>query len=140
MGTITTQDGTQIYTTRTGAQEPESWIRSRLKARFAWAGGLLRQEQREGGALPGLAARLYGAAVGLGDLAGDGEPQPRPARRARGIGPVEALEDKGQLGIRNTDAGVGDLELYLAVLFTHPHHHLAPLGRVLHGVVQKDAR
>src|SRR3712207_1919727 len=54
--------------------------------------GLLRQEELEGGALAGLAAHLYGAAVGLGDLAGDGEPQSRATRRARGIGPVEALE------------------------------------------------
>ncbi len=33
--------------------------------------GLLRQEEREGGALAGLAAHLDGVAVGLGDLAGE---------------------------------------------------------------------
>ena len=46
---------------------------------------LLRKRQGEGRAFPRLALGLYGAAVGLGDLAGDGEPEPGPALRARGV-------------------------------------------------------
>ena len=42
-----------------------------------------------------FAADLYRAAVGLGDLAGYGEPEPRAAFRQDGVEPVEALEDEG---------------------------------------------
>ena len=46
---------------------------------------------------PGRALRPYLAAVGLGDLAGYGQPQARAAIGAGGIAPVKALEDEGQL-------------------------------------------
>ena len=56
------------------------------------------------------------AAVGLDDLFGDGQAQPRPAAGPgpRFVGPVEALEDVGQTLRGDAFAGVGHRHLHLA--------------------------
>src|SRR5215203_5460942 len=61
------------------------------------AGAVSREEEGERRAFAQRALHPYLAAVGLGDLAGNGESKARASRGAGRIGPVEALEDEGQL-------------------------------------------
>jgi hypothetical protein len=96
-----------------------------------------REEECKRRAFAGGALRPDLAAVGLGDLARYGEPQARAAVGAGGVRPVEALEDEGQLVIRDADARVRDLERDPAVFLPQPHSDATALRRVLHGVVQE---
>src|SRR5215203_2846239 len=96
--------------------------------------------QDEGGALTGFAFCFYLAAVGLGDLAGYAQAQPRAAPGAGRIRPIEAFEHERELIGGYSDARVRDLESYPTVLFSHAHRNGPSLGRVLYRVVQKDDR
>src|SRR3712207_6272861 len=95
------------------------------------------KQQGERGAFSGSALNLYLAPVGFGDLAGYGEPQPRSARRPRGISPIETLEYERQLILGDPNPGVRDLQLGPAVFLSDAHRHLAPLRGVPDGVVQQ---
>src|SRR5918999_1722944 len=83
------------------------------------------------------ALHLYLAAVGLGDLAGYGQPQARAATGAGGISPVEALEDEGQLFLLDTDARIRNFKRDLDAVLPHTYRDVPALGLVAHGVVQE---
>src|SRR5215208_4394164 len=102
------------------------------------AGAVSREEEGERRACARRALRPYLAAVGLGDLAGYGQPQARAALRAGGISPVEALEDKGQLILRDADACIRDRQRHVAVVCLHPDRDLPAVRRVLDSVVQQN--
>src|SRR5215213_4079868 len=97
----------------------------------------------QGASTPTLVGALRGAphgdpaAVVLGHVPHDGEPQSRPAR---GLGAclvhaVEALEDAWDLALRYADARVGDAYDYLRTLGA-PDHLNQPTGRrVLDGII-----
>src|SRR3712207_1234195 len=95
------------------------------------------KQQGERGAFSGRALNLYLAPVGFGDLAGYGEPQPRSARRPRGISPIETLEYARQLILGDTDSRIRDPQLSPAVFLPDLYRHLAPLRGVPDGVVQQ---
>ena len=71
--------------------------RSRVRRLLAFQLLTRRDPQDEGGALVGFALDYYCPAVGLGDLPGYGQTEPRSRCVACLIGPVEALEDQGDL-------------------------------------------
>src|SRR5829696_3071162 len=96
-----------------------------------------REVDGEGGPLAQTALDGDPAAVVLGYVLDDGEPQSSPAGRlgARLVHAVEALEDARQLRLGDADAGVRDPDHYLRTLETARHFHLpAPRG-VLHGII-----
>ena len=95
------------------------------------------QDKHELGAFVGFAFSFYGAAVGFGDLARYGEAEARAVFGARGVGPVEAFEDEGQLIFGDAHAGVGDGQLDAVVLFACPDGYGAAVRGVLHGVVEQ---
>src|ERR687895_2247780 len=74
-----------------------------------------REEEGERRACARRALRPYLAAVGLGDLAGYGQPQARAALRAGGISPVEALEDEGPLIRRDADPRIRNFKRHAVV-------------------------
>src|SRR5215212_9001944 len=100
--------------------------------------------QCEGRSLAGFALRFDLAAVGPGDLAGYAQAEPRAALRgALGAGwicPVEAFKYQREFILGYSDTCVRDLESGPAVLLPHAYHDVAPLRRVLYGVVQQDRR
>jgi hypothetical protein len=83
--------------------------------------GPFREEEGERRACARRALRPYLAAVGLGDLAGYGQPQARAAIGAGGISPVEAFEDEGQLILRDADARIRDRQRHATVFLLHPY-------------------
>src|SRR3712207_937744 len=95
------------------------------------------KQQGERGAFSGSALHLYLAPVGFGDLAGYGEPQPRSARRPRGISLIETLKYERQLILGDANSRIRDLQLGPAVFLSDAHRHLAPLRGVPDGVVQQ---
>src|SRR5215208_6852092 len=84
------------------------------------AGAVSREEEGERRAFARRALRPYLAAVGLGDLAGYGQPQTRAALRAGGIGPVEALEDERQLLLGDPNPRIRDRQRHAPVFLPHP--------------------
>ena len=72
----------------------------------------LRQVEREGAALAGVAAQLDFAAEQVGQFAADGQAETGAAVLAAGarIGLLEGLEDDALFFRRDADAGIGDLE------------------------------
>src|ERR687889_874867 len=103
------------------------------------AGAVSREEEGERRAFARRALRPYLAAVGLGDLAGDGQSKARAARGAGGIGPVEALEDEGQLVLGDPNPRIRDRQRHAAVVFLpHPDRDAPALRRVLDRVVQEN--
>ena len=75
--------------------------------------------------------------MGLGDLAGYGQPKARAALGAGGISPVEALEDEGQLILRDAAARIRNFKRNPVGVLPHTYRDVAALGRVAHGVVQE---
>src|SRR5215207_11257070 len=100
---------------------------------------ILRARQIHGEGGPFVWGALHGnpAAVVLGHVPHDGEPQSRPAR---GLGAclvhaVEALEDARYLALRYADARVGDAYDYFRTFGAPDHLHPPALRRVLDGIV-----
>src|SRR5215211_9394609 len=102
------------------------------------AGAVSREEEGERRACVRRALRTYLAAVGLGDLAGYGQPQARAAFEAGGISPVEAFEDEGQLILRDADACIRDRQRHAAIFLLHPDRDTPAVRRVLDRVVQEN--
>src|SRR5215212_1509056 len=102
------------------------------------AGAVSREEEGERRACARRALRPYLAAMGLGDLAGYGQPQACAARGAGGIGPVEALEDEGQLLLGDPYPSIRDRQRHAAVFLLHPHLHAPPVWCVLDRVVKEN--
>src|SRR5215208_6033993 len=103
------------------------------------AGAVSREEEGERRAFARRALHPYLAAVGLGDLAGDGQPKARAARGAGGIGPVEALEDEGQLLLGDPNPRIRDRQHNAAVVFLpHTDRDAPAVRRVLDRVVQEN--
>src|ERR687895_1990652 len=95
-----------------------------------------REEEGECRAFARRALHPYLAAVGLGYLAGYGQPQARAAIGAGGISPVEAFEDEGQLVLRDADARIRDRQRHAAVFLLHPDRDAPAVRRVLDRVVK----
>src|SRR5215208_8195603 len=102
------------------------------------AGAVSREKEGERRACARRALGPYLAAVELGDLAGDGQPQARAALGAGGIGPVEALEDVGQLVLRDPNPRIRDRQRHAAVFFPHTDRDVPAVRRVLDRVVQEN--
>src|SRR5215218_2186139 len=100
--------------------------------------GPFREKEGERRACARRALGPYLAAVELGDLAGDGQPQARAALGAGGIGPVEALEDVGQLVLRDPNPRIRDRQRHAAVFFPHTDRDAPTVRRVLDRVVQEN--
>src|SRR5215216_6416801 len=98
---------------------------------------LFREEEGERRAFARRALHPYLAAVGLGDLAGYGQPQARAALGAGGISPVEAFEDEGQLILRDADARIRNFKRDPVAVLPHSHRDVPALRRVAHGIVQE---
>src|SRR5215203_6103458 len=96
-----------------------------------------REEEGERRACARRALRPYLAAVGLGDLAGYGQPQARAVLGAGGISPVEAFEDEVQLILRDADARIRNFKRDPVAVLPHTYRDVPALGRVAHGVVQE---
>jgi hypothetical protein len=94
-----------------------------------------RHDERRPLAFAG-ALRPDGAAVHLGEVLDDGEPQAQavvPSRRAA-VGLAEAVEDVGEeLGL-DAHAGVDDADLQMRIDPLEEHLHLAALRRELDGI------
>ena len=75
----------------------------------------------------------------LDDGSRDREPDAGAAvlARARGVGPVEAFEEAGQVLGGDPDAGVGHLHLDRAVVSMRRHRDCPPAGVNAHGVVHQ---
>src|SRR5829696_7809146 len=97
-----------------------------------------REEEGERRACARRALHPYLAAVGLGDLAGYGQPQARAVLGAGGISPVEAFEDEGQLILRDADARIRDRQRHAAIFLLHPDRDVPAVRRVLDRVVQEN--
>src|SRR5215218_10538544 len=102
------------------------------------AGAVSREEEGERGAFARRALRPYLAAVGLGDLTGYGQPQTRAALRAGGIGPVEALEDEGQLLLGDPYPRIRDRQRRASVFLLHTDRDVPALRCVLDRVVKEN--
>src|SRR5215203_1265594 len=127
----------QVYKVASLLTEALTWRRF-VKVLRSGGPRPFREEEGERRACARRALRPYLAAVGLGDLAGYGQPQARAALRAGGISPVEALEDKGQLILRDADACIRDRQRHAAVVCLHPDRDLPAVRRVLDSVVQQN--
>src|SRR5215213_6242052 len=102
------------------------------------AGAVSREEEGERRAFARRALHPYLAAVGLGDLAGYGQPQARAALRAGGISPVEALVDEGQLILGDPNPRIRDRQRHAAVFLLHSHLHAPPVWCLLDRVVKEN--
>src|SRR5215211_2837741 len=102
------------------------------------AGAVSREEEGERRAFARRALRPYLAAMGLGDLAGYGQPQACAARGAGGIGPVEALEDEGQLLLGDPYPSIRDRQRHAAVFLLHPCCDAPTVRRELDRVVKEN--
>jgi hypothetical protein len=87
-----------------------------------------REEEGERRACARRALHPYLAAVGLGDLAGYGQSQARAAIGAGGISPVEALEDEGQLILRDADARIRNVKRDPVAVLPHTYRDVPALG------------
>ena len=64
--------------------------------------------------------------------------RPRPAPSwVRGVRPVEALENEGQLVFGDAYVGVRDGQFYAFVVLVYPDSYSPAVRRVLRGVVQQ---
>src|SRR5829696_8923270 len=97
-----------------------------------------REEEGERRACARRALRPYLAAVGLGDLAGYGQPQARAVLGAGGISPVEAFEDEGQLLLGDPNPSIRDRQRHAAVFLLHPYLDAPTLRRELDRVVKEN--
>src|SRR5215213_6157487 len=102
------------------------------------AGAVSREEEGERRAFARRALHPYLAAVGLGDLAGYGQPQAHAARGAGGIGPVEALVDEGQLVLGDPNPRIRDRQRHAAVFLPHTGRDAPTLGRELDRVLKEN--
>src|SRR5829696_10100757 len=102
------------------------------------AGAVSREEEGERRALARRALRPYLAAVGLGDLAGYGQPQARAVLGAGGISPVEAFEDERQLLLGDPYPRIRDRQRHATVFLLHPYLDVPALRCVLDRVVQEN--
>src|SRR5215211_3165865 len=100
--------------------------------------GPFREEEGERRAFARRALRPYLAAVGLGALAGYGQPQARAALGAGGIRPVEAFEDERQLILHDADACIRDRQRHATVFLLYPYRDAPALRRVLDRVVKEN--
>src|SRR5215203_5571926 len=80
---------------------------------------------------------MDGAAVGFGDLAGDGEAKASSVLRTRGVRPVEALEDQGQFVLSYTHAVVRHFQFHAIATPPYPDGYGPAFRRVLDGVVEQ---
>src|SRR5215211_2551973 len=110
----------------------------RSLSRSKVAGTVSREEEGERRAFARRALRPYLAAVGLGDLAGYGQPQARAARGAGGIGPVEALVDEGQLILGDPNPRIRDRQRHAAVFLPHTGRDAPTLRRELGRVLKEN--
>src|SRR5207249_5278123 len=87
--------------------------------------------------LPGLDPDV--AAVRLGDVADDRQPETSPTRRAaaRLVHAVEPLEDPFEVARRNADAVVAYLDHPAILSAMRRHFDRRPRLRVLHGIVEQ---
>ena len=76
--------------------------------------------------------------MGLGDLAGDGEPKAYALLGPCRVRPVEALEDEGQLVLGDPNPRIRDRQRHAAVFLHHPDRDAPALRRVLDRVVQEN--
>ena len=77
-------------------------------------------------------------AMGLDDMAGDGQPEARAAAAPTGlVGLVEALEDPRLVGLRDADPVILDHHRDLLVRRPDPDDDLATVGAELHGIVEE---
>src|SRR5215217_3942637 len=102
------------------------------------AGAVSREEEGERRAFARRALRPYLAAMGLGDLAGDGQPQACAARGAGGIGPVEALEDEGQLLLGDPYPSIRDRQRHASVFLPHTYRDVPAVRCVLDRIVKEN--
>src|SRR5215217_147615 len=102
------------------------------------AGAVSREEEGERRAFARRALRPNLAAVGLGDLAGNGESKARASRGAGGIGPVEALEDEGQLVLGDPNPRIRDRQRHAAVFLPHTDRNAPTVRCVLDRVVKEN--
>src|SRR5215216_7558276 len=100
--------------------------------------GPFREEEGERRACARRALRPYLAAVGLGDLAGYGQPQARAVLGAGGISPVEAFEDERQLLLGDPYPRIRDRQRHATVFLLHPYLDVPALWCVLERVVQEN--
>src|SRR5215213_3380108 len=103
------------------ARPSTSWTSGPAETRALAA----REVDGEGGPLARAALDGNPAAVVLGYVLDDGEPQSSPAGRLGAclVHAVEALEDARQLGLGDADAGVGDPDHDLRTLKAARHLH-----------------
>src|SRR3712207_9448804 len=99
---------------------------------------LAREQEHERGAHAWLAPGFYGAPVGLGDLAGDGESEAYSLLGPRTVRPVEALEDEGQLVLGDPNPRIRDRQRHAVVFLLHPYRDAPAVRRVLDRVVQEN--
>src|SRR5215218_11224241 len=76
--------------------------------------------------------------MGLGDLAGDGEAKACSLLGPRGVRPVEALEDEGQLALGDTNSRIKDSQHHAVVFILHPDRDVPAVRGVLHRIVQQN--
>src|ERR687890_2345371 len=76
--------------------------------------------------------------MSFGDLAGDGETEPRPLLGPRGVRPVESFEDEGQLVLGDPNPRIRDRQRHAAILLLHPDRDAPAVRRVLDRVVQEN--
>src|SRR5215203_6928873 len=127
----------QVYKVASLLTEALTWRRF-VKVLRSGGPRPFREEEGERRACARRALRPYLAAVGLGDLAGYGQPQARAALRAGGISPVEALEDKGQLILGDPNPRIRDRQRHATVFLLHPYLDVPALRCVLDRVVQEN--
>jgi hypothetical protein len=89
--------------------------------------------------LPNGAFNPDAAAVRVNDVAGNGEAESGAARlaRSRGVHAVKTLENALKVGLRNSDAGIGDRKRDFLSIRPGAHIDLPPRGCILHRVVEQ---
>src|SRR5215212_11653187 len=117
---------------------PLTWRRFFKPLRRSGGPRPFREEEGERRACARRALGPYLAAVGLGDLAGYGQPKARTALGAGGISPVEAFEDEGQLILGDPNPRIRDRQRHATVFLLHPHLHAPPVWCVLDRVVKEN--